>query len=172
MAITLLRAVTAGVLPVLLSIVYDKAEKRKRFASLPYGTKQLLIGVSFGLLAVLATESGVPLNGAVFSVRDAAPLTAGLAKKYDVSEINLVDSSGIITASTYPDFVGYDMANGQQSAEFLPLLSDTPAVVQSYQPTAYDPSLSRKYAGIALENGGFLQVATTRSTSSGRSVSR
>ena len=81
-----------------------------------------------------------------------------LAKKYDVSEINLVDSSGIITASTYPDFVGYDMANGQQSAEFLPLLSGTPAVVQSYQPTAYDPSLSRKYAGIALENGGFLQV--------------
>ena len=371
MAITLLRAVTAGVLPVLLSIVYDRAEKRTRFASLPYGTKQLLIGVSFGFLAVLATESGVPLNGAVFSVRDAAPLTAGLvfgwpagllagfiggaerwfavlwgastftrlagslgtvlagligaavrrlmldnkraswfyglavgitvevlsmllvflthlnelqrafevvrscavpmllanslsvmasllavtgplrrkqpkdrsakkiaqtfqrwlllcvvlafaatggftwffqtrlafatanytlnlnlqdvrqaiqdasdthlllltrqiaseldsqtpqtelprlAKKYDVSEINLVDSSGIITASTYPDFVGYDMANGQQSAEFLPLLSDTPAVVQSYQPTAYDPSLSRKYAGIALENGGFLQV--------------
>ena len=371
MAITLLRAVTAGVLPVLLSIVYDRAEKRTRFASLPYGTKQLLIGVSFGFLAVLATESGVPLNGAVFSVRDAAPLTAGLvfgwpagllagfiggaerwfavfwgasaftrlagslgtvlagligaavrrlmldnkraswfyglavgitvevlsmllvflthlnelqrafevvrscavpmllanslsvmasllavtgplrrkqpkdrsakkiaqtfqrwlllcvvlafaatggftwffqtrlafatanytlnlnlqdvrhaiqdasdthlllltsqiasdldsqtpqtelprlAKKYDVSEINLVDSSGIITASTYPDFVGYDMANGQQSAEFLPLLSGTPAVVQSYQPTAYDPSLSRKYAGIALENGGFLQV--------------
>lgn len=371
MAITLLRAVTAGVLPVLLSIVYDRAEKRTRFASLPYGTKQLLIGVSFGLLAVLATESGVPLNGAVFSVRDAAPLTAGLvfgwpagllagfiggaerwfavlwgastftrlagslgtvlagligaavrrlmldnkraswfyglavgitvevlsmllvflthlnelqrafevvrscavpmllanslsvmasllavtgplhrkqpkdrsakkiaqtfqrwlllcvvlafaatggftwffqtrlafatanytlnlnlqdvrqaiqdasdthlllltrqiaseldnqtpktelprlAKKYDVSEINLVDSSGIITASTYPDFVGYDMANGQQSAEFLPLLSGTAAVVQSYQPTAYDPSLSRKYAGIALENGGFLQV--------------
>ena len=371
MAITLLRAVTAGVLPVLLSILYDRAEKRTRFASLPYGTKQLLIGVSFGFLAVLATESGVPLNGAVFSVRDAAPLTAGLvfgwpagllagfiggaerwfavlwsastftrlagslgtvlagligaavrrlmldnkraswfyglavgitvevlsmllvflthlnelqrafevvrscavpmllanslsvmasllavtgpqrrkrpkdrsakkiaqtfqrwlllcvvlafaatggftwffqtrlafatanytlnlnlqdvrqaiqdasdthlllltsqiasdldsqtpqtelprlAKKYDVSEINLVDSSGIITASTYPDFVGYDMANGQQSAEFLPLLSGTPAVVQSYQPTAYDPSLSRKYAGIALENGGFLQV--------------
>ena len=371
MVITLLRAVTAGVLPVLLSIVYDRAEKRTRFASLPYGTKQLLIGVSFGFLSVLATESGVPLNGAVFSVRDAAPLTAGLvfgwpagllagfiggaerwfavlwgastftrlagslgtvlagligaavrrlmldnkraswfyglavgvtvevlsmllvflthlnelqrafevvrscavpmllanslsvmasllavtgplgrkqpkdrsakkiaqtfqrwlllcvvlafaatggftwffqtrlafatanytlnlnlqdvrqaiqdasdthlllltsqiaseldsqtpktelprlAKKYDVSEINLVDSSGIITASTYPDFVGYDMANGQQSAEFLPLLSGTAAVVQSYQPTAYDPSLSRKYAGIALENGGFLQV--------------
>ena len=78
MAITLLRAVTAGVLPVLLSILYDRAEKRTRFASLPYGTKQLLIGVSFGFLAVLATESGVPLNGAVFSVRDAAPLTAGL----------------------------------------------------------------------------------------------
>ena len=78
MAITLLRAVTAGVLPVLLSILYDRAEKRTRFASLPYGTKQLLIGVSFGFLAVLATESGAPLNGAVFSVRDAAPLTAGL----------------------------------------------------------------------------------------------
>lgn len=81
-----------------------------------------------------------------------------LAKKYDVSEINLVDDKGIITASTYSDFVGYDMAGGVQSAAFLPLLNGTSAIVQGYQPTTYDASISRKYAGVALPQGGFLQV--------------
>lgn len=81
-----------------------------------------------------------------------------LAKKYDVSEINLVDDNGIITASTYSEFVGYDMASGQQSAEFLPLLKGAPEIVQGYQPTTYDASISRKYAGVALKQGGFLQV--------------
>ena len=81
-----------------------------------------------------------------------------LAKKYDVSEINLVDDYGMIIASTYSDFVGYDMANGQQSAEFLPLLDGASEIVQEYQPTTYDASISRKYAGVALPQGGFLQV--------------
>ena len=81
-----------------------------------------------------------------------------LAKKYDVSEINLVDDHGMIIASTYSDFVGYDMANGQQSAEFLPLLDGASEIVQEYQPTTYDASISRKYAGVALPQGGFLQV--------------
>lgn len=81
-----------------------------------------------------------------------------LAKKYDVSEINLVDDNGVIIASTYSDFVGYDMAGGVQSAEFLPLLDGTSEIVQEYQPTTYDASISRKYAGVALAQGGFLQV--------------
>ena len=371
MGITLLQIATAGLLPVLLSAVFYWVEKKTRFASLSDGAKQLLIGTSFGMLAVSATEFGITLNGFVFNVRDAAPLTAGLifgwpagllagliggverwfavlwgadeftrlagslgtvlagligaavrrfmldnkksswfyglavgitvevlhmllvflthldelqrafevvrhcavpmilanslsvmcsilavtlssrakrskghsaqkiaqtfqrwlllcvvlafaatgiftwlfqtrmavatasytlnlnlqdvrraiqdasdthlltltkqisaelgtspdretllrlADQYDVTEINLVDSRGVITVSTQSDFVGYDMAGGEQSAYFLPLLSGTAEIAQSYQPTAYDPSLSRKYAGIALENGGFLQV--------------
>ncbi|MGN0779170.1 MAG: SpoIIE family protein phosphatase [Aristaeellaceae bacterium] len=81
-----------------------------------------------------------------------------LTQQYDVSEINLVDAQGIITASTNPDFVGYDMADGQQSAAFLPLLTGTAEMVQAYQPVAYDASISRKYAGVAFEQGGFLQV--------------
>ena len=371
MGVTLFRLVTAGLLPVLLSAALYQTEKKTRFASLPYGTKQALIGISFGILAVLATEFGIPVDGAVLDVRNAAPLTAGLifgwpagliagligcverwfavlwgadgftrlacslaaviagiigaavrrfmldnkkaswfyglavgvtvevlhmllvflthtdelqrafevvrkctipmvaanglsvmcsilavallarrkepnggakqkiaqtfqrwllvcvalafivtgvftyffqnrlaaataeytlslnlqdvrreiqdasdgnlldltaqvaqelsqepdrgellrlAEKYDVSEINLVDRNGVITASTHPAFVGYDMASGGQSAEFLPLLDGASEVVQDYQPTAYDPSVSRKYAGVALEGRGFLQL--------------
>ena len=39
---------------------------------------QLLVGILFGLLAIFGTEFGVPINGAVMNVRDAAPLCAGL----------------------------------------------------------------------------------------------
>ncbi len=81
-----------------------------------------------------------------------------LAQQYDVTEINYVDADGIIRASTYPDFLGYDMRSGQQSAEFMPLLSGKHSFVQSYQPVSYDASISRKYGGVVLEKGGFVQV--------------
>lgn len=87
-------------------------------------------------------------------------LLAALAKEYDVAEINFVNSNGIITASTHADFLNYDMRGGSQSEEFLVLLDGkTKEYVQNYQPTSFDPSILRKYAGIAFERGGFLQVA-------------
>ena len=90
---------------------------------------------------------------------DSAFLSA-LAKEYDVAEINLIDARGVITASTHVDFLGYDMRGGEQSAQFLVLLDgETKEYVQSYQPTSFAPSILRKYAGIALDRGGFVQVA-------------
>ena len=81
-----------------------------------------------------------------------------LTRQYDVSEINYINQEGFITASTYPDFLGYDMRSGDQSAEFMVLLEGQSEYVQSYRPVTYDTSLSRKYGGVILENGGFVQV--------------
>ena len=81
-----------------------------------------------------------------------------LCGQYDVTEINCINPDGIIIASTYPDFLDYDMRSGQQSAEFLVLLEGETEYVQHYQPVSYDASISRKYAGVELENGGFVQV--------------
>lgn len=81
-------------------------------------------------------------------------------KEFDIAEINVIDSRGIITASTYENFLEYDMRGGSQSAEFLVLLDGkTKEYVQNYQPTSSDPTISRKYAGIVLNDGGFVQVA-------------
>ena len=88
---------------------------------------------------------------------DSAGLSALIAQ-YDVTEINVIDASGFITATTYPDFMGYDMRSGAQSAEFMVLLQGQDAYVQSYQPVSYDASISRKYGGVTLENGVFVQV--------------
>ena len=82
-----------------------------------------------------------------------------VAAELQVAEVNVVNDKGIIVASTVPEFVGFDMASGEQSAEFLVLLPGGGKIqyVQSYQPIAYDASTSRKYAGVAV-SGGFVQV--------------
>ena len=81
-----------------------------------------------------------------------------LALQYDVTEINYIDTQGVIRATTYPDFLDYHMESGAQSAEFLGLLLGEESYVQSYQPVSYDASISRKYGGVVLANGGFVQV--------------
>ena len=87
-----------------------------------------------------------------------ARLLAVLADRYAVTEISVISPSGIIIATTYPDFMGYDMRNGAQSAEFMGLLEGDESYVQSYRPVSYDASISRKYGGVVLARGGFVQV--------------
>lgn len=76
----------------------------------------------------------------------------------DFSEINVVDERGIITHSSTLGYPGFDMASGQQSGEFLVLLDGATEYVQSYQPVSKDGETYMKYAAVALENGGFVQV--------------
>ncbi len=82
-----------------------------------------------------------------------------LLKKYDVSEINVIDKNGTITDTTHSDFLGYNMSNGEQSNEFMVLTDGkTKEYVQKYQPTSYDKSILRKYAAAVMQDGGFIQV--------------
>ena len=85
-------------------------------------------------------------------------LLTNLAQEYNVSEVSVIDVRGFITHTTNPMFRGYDMAYGEQSAEFLCLLSGESEYVSSYKPISYDASMSRKYAGVTLARGGFVQV--------------
>lgn len=95
--------------------------------------------------------------GRVTAVSTRAELTA-LAKQYNVAGISIIGPNGVIVESTMAEFVGFDMASGEQSAEFLCLLNGAKSFVQSYQPLTYDSTISRKYAGVALPEGGFVQV--------------
>lgn len=78
--ITIFRLVTAALLPALAAVIFYLAQTKTngKFESLPYMTKQLIIGITFGVIAILATEFGIPVDGAVLNVRNAAPLTSGL----------------------------------------------------------------------------------------------
>ena len=80
-----------------------------------------------------------------------------IAEKYDVAEISIIDDDGFIVESNVPEFVGFDMASGEQSAAFLCLLEGAEEYVQDYGPITSDPSIQRKYAGVKLASG-FLQV--------------
>ena len=114
-----------------------------------------IIDASDANLLKLTRSVAQELN-ATQTVDDA--LLQALLTQYDVTEINVIDAAGIIIATTHPSFLGYDMASGAQSGEFMVLLSGETAYVQSYQPTSDDPTISRKYAGVVLEQGGFVQV--------------
>lgn len=82
-----------------------------------------------------------------------------LAEKYNVSEINIINKDGFIIKTNNSQYLGYDMASGEQSAEFLTLLNgEKEQFVQDYRPTSYDNKTYRKYGAVVLEDGGFLQV--------------
>ncbi len=85
-------------------------------------------------------------------------LLKDLYQKYNVAEIDIIGPDGIINGSTNSRFIGFDMGSGKQSAEFNVLLKDQKELVQDYQPISYDPSIFRKYAGVALKRGGYMQI--------------
>ena len=76
--ITFVRLVASILLPVIVSVVIYVLDKKTKFGKIRYIPKQIIIGILFGLVAISATEYGVPLDGAVLNVRSASPLSAGL----------------------------------------------------------------------------------------------
>ncbi len=74
-----LRLAAATLFPILLSGFFTLCEKKTKFAAWRCGVRQGIIGVAFGLVAILSSEYGVPAgDGVMVNVRDAAPLCAGL----------------------------------------------------------------------------------------------
>ena len=85
-----------------------------------------------------------------------------IAVSFEVSELNVVDSEGFIINSNNPEFIGYDMNSGEQSAYFADINKfKYTSRVQEYGPISFqtgDTVQYRKYAAYALEEGGFVQV--------------
>lgn len=68
----------AALLPVIVSALFCIFEKYTPFGKIKYMWRQIIIGVIFGGLAIVGTEWGIPISGAMVNARDAAPLCAGL----------------------------------------------------------------------------------------------
>ena len=68
--------------PILFNCIFVTAfyllDKKSKFKSLSFTTKQIIIGLIFGGLSAVASGYGVDFLGTVANVRDAAPLCAGL----------------------------------------------------------------------------------------------
>ena len=81
-----------------------------------------------------------------------------LAEEYNVKEINVVDTYGMIVKSTDASVVNkYDMNSKDQSREFVEKMKVDDHFVQEYSPRGED-SAWRKYAAYRLNDGGFIQV--------------
>lgn len=83
---------------------------------------------------------------------------AQIKENLNIAEINIVNEDGLICETTTPMFLMYNMRSGPQSFEFIGLLEGETEYVQSYQPTSFAKDVSMKYAGVVLEQGGFVQV--------------
>ena len=82
-----------------------------------------------------------------------------LKEKYNVTEINIVAHDGTIIASTDETLIGkFNMNSTEQSKEFMVLTGEKSEFVQMYGPQGYDGKTMRKYAGVSLKEGGFIQV--------------
>ncbi len=75
---TVVRLIIATIFPTLAAVLVYKVGKMPGFSRLSYMLKQIMIGIVFGGVAILATEFGVPVDGIIMNVRSAAPITAGL----------------------------------------------------------------------------------------------
>lgn len=76
--ITIVKLIISILLPVFVSVVIYVLDKKTKFGNIRYIPKQIIIGTTFGIIAILATEYGVPVDGAVLNVRSVSPLSAGL----------------------------------------------------------------------------------------------
>ena len=76
--ITIIRLIISILLPVIASAIIYLLDKKTVFHKIHDRNKQIIIGIVFGLIAISATEQGIPVDGAVLNVRNASPLTAGL----------------------------------------------------------------------------------------------
>ncbi len=75
---SILKLMVAVMCPAIISGIFTLLDKKTKFKDFSYASRQIIIGVAFGIFAVLSTEYGVDIGGAILNVRDSAPLCAGL----------------------------------------------------------------------------------------------
>lgn len=73
-----IKLIIEAAMPVILSLIIYLIDKKTKFEKLEYRKKQIIIGIAFGIIAIIGTEWGIPMNGAQMNIRDAAVLSAGL----------------------------------------------------------------------------------------------
>ena len=59
-----------ALVPSIFSVIIYMSEVTRFFRRMEYMQKQLLFGFAFGVLAILGTEVGVKIDGAILNVRD------------------------------------------------------------------------------------------------------
>lgn len=75
MQINMLLAMLFNVLLVILFYLLNKKTKFSKFNTV---IQQVIIGITFGISSIFASENGVVISGAIINVRDSAPILSGL----------------------------------------------------------------------------------------------
>ncbi len=76
--LTVFKLIVMTVIPVLVCVIVYLLDKNTKLKDIKYVHKQIIIGLIFGGLSILATVFGIPIDGAILNVRNSAPLIASL----------------------------------------------------------------------------------------------
>lgn len=79
--------------------------------------------------------------------------------RLEVSELHIIDKDGIIISSTVPEYLGFDMGSGEQSAAFLEIIKN-PALEIAQEPQMNAAAgIVMQYIGVArTDDEGLVQV--------------
>ena len=81
-----------------------------------------------------------------------------LLRGAEADEIHICDTNGVIVQTSVPEYLGMDFRKHRQTRPFCALLNGKREFAQKFGPIAYDRHRYRKYVGVALDRGGFLQL--------------
>ena len=81
-----------------------------------------------------------------------------MLRKVEADEIHICDSNGVIVRTSVPEYLGLDFRKHRQTLPFCELLNGKKEYVQEFGPIAYDAHRYRKFVGVALREGGLLQL--------------
>jgi len=108
-------------------------------------------GCLFFVGNAITTHYRTPRNAMKIDIRE-------LMCRYGIDELNVVDADGIVLRGDLAS-EGFDFHSNTNSAKFLRLLTNEYAYAQSFRAAIEDPSIVRKYAGVAFpRHNGFVQI--------------
>ena len=82
-----------------------------------------------------------------------------MLRKAEADEIHVCDTNGVIVRTSVPEYLGLDFRKHRQTLPFCDLLNGKKKeYAQEFGPIAYDMHRYRKFVGVALRNGGLLQL--------------
>ena len=129
-------------------------------------TRELLDSNQSQLRRALAATSDAKMLGKAWKASELLPRNGeatasklrAICARIEADELNLCDSNGVIVCSTVPEYVGFVMKDHDQSRPFCKLLGELREYAQEFGPIGYDAKRFRKYVGVALASGGFLEL--------------
>lgn len=79
--------------------------------------------------------------------------------RLEVSELHIIDKDGIIISSTVPEYLGFDMGSGEQSAAFLKIIENPSLEIAQEPQMNAAAGIVMQYIGVArTDDEGLVQV--------------
>ena len=167
----LIVAATGALYAVLIGISWvigtSQAEKRTE-AMLEYADNDILVTINGALDTMLEHVAVACVRRFGKAARYTQEEVAAVAKTFDIDELNVVDRTGRIIATNYPDGLDVDMNLKDATRPFGVLTNGmTKVVSQPFRRNAYGNSW-RKYLGVPFAGGdGYVQIGLDDSRMAG-----